>query len=216
MRNLPPGNYLPLGNNYILESKPTYFCILNNKKNMNNSSTWVIDPMHSEVLFKIRHLVISTVTGSFRKFEGKIITEGADFNNAKVYFTIDVKSVDTNQEQRDGHLQSGDFFEAETYPKISFESTSFVNKDERNNAMVGNLTMKDVTKQVELNVEHGGSEDNGHGILKHGFEVTGTVNRKEFGMSWNKLTDTGGLGLGEEIKLIANIQVAALVEVESV
>ncbi len=183
---------------------------------MSNSTTWAIDPMHSEVLFKIRHLVISTVTGSFRKFEGKIVTEGADFNNAKVSFTIDVKSIDTNQEQRDGHLRSGDFFEADKYPTINFESTSFVSKDESNFKMEGNLTMKAVTKAVELNVEHGGSEDNGHGVLKHGFEVTGTINRIDFGMTWNQLTDTGGLGLGETIKLIANIQVAELVEAAAV
>ncbi len=183
---------------------------------MSNSTTWAIDPMHSEVLFKIRHLVISTVTGFFRKFEGKMVTEEPDFSNAKVSFTIDVKSVDTNQEQRDAHLKSGDFFEGDTYPNISFESTSFVSKDESNYKMKGNLTMKGVTKPVELNVEHGGSEDNGHGILKHGFEVTGTINRMDFGMTWNVLTDTGGLGLGENIKLIANIQVAELVEAEAV
>ncbi len=183
---------------------------------MSNSTTWAIDPTHSEVFFKIRHLVISTVTGSFRKFEGQIVSEGADFNNAKVSFTIYVKSVDTNQAQRDGHLQSGDFFEAEKYPEIKFESTSFVSVDASNYKMIGDLTMKAVTKQVELNVEYGGSEDNGHGVLKHGFEVTGTVNLKEFGMSWNILTDTGGLGLGEDIKLIANIQVAELVATAAV
>lgn len=179
---------------------------------MANSTTWVIDPMHSEVLFKIKHLVISTVTGSFRKFEGKIVSEGDDFTNAKVSLSIDVKSVDTNQAQRDEHLQSGDFFEADKYPKINFESTSFVKTGGGDYKMKGDLTMKDVTKPVELTIEYGGSEDNGHGILKHGFEVTGTVNRKEFGMSWNKLTDTGGLGLGENVKLIANIQVAQLFE----
>lgn len=179
---------------------------------MTNSTTWAIDPMHSEVLFKIKHLVISTVTGSFRKFEGKIITEGNDFNNAKVSITIDVKSIDTNQSQRDDHLQSSDFFEAGTYPNITFESTSFVKTIGSDYSMSGNLTMKGVTKPIELHVEYGGSEDNGHGILKHGFEVTGTINRKEFGMTWNKLTDTSGLGLGEDIKLMANIQVAQLVE----
>lgn len=179
---------------------------------MTNSTTWAIDPMHSEVLFKIKHLVISTVTGSFRKFEGKIITEGTDFNNAKVSVTIDVKSIDTNQSQRDMHLQSGDFFEADTHPNITFESTSFIKTDGSDYAMTGNLTMKGVTRPIKLDVEYGGSEDNGHGTLKHGFEVTGIVNRKEFGMTWNKLTDTGGLGLGEDIKLIANIQIAQLVE----
>ncbi|WP_026451454.1 YceI family protein [Aequorivita capsosiphonis] len=179
---------------------------------MKNSTTWAIDPLHSEVLFKIKHLVISTVTGSFRKFEGKIITEGTGFNNAKVSIVIDVKSIDTNQSQRDEHLQSGDFFEADAYPNITFESTSFLKTDGNDYSMIGNLTMKDVTKPIKLDVEYGGSQDNGHGILKHGFEVTGIVNRKEFGMTWNKLTDTGGLGLGEDIKLIANIQVAQLVE----
>ncbi len=179
---------------------------------MTNLTTWVIDPTHSDVLFKIKHLVISTVTGSFRKFEGTIIVEGDDFNNTKVNFTMDVKSIDTNQAQRDGHLQSGDFFASDLYPKITFESTSFVNISGSDYKMGGNLTLRGVTKPIELNVEYGGSEDNGHGILKHGFEVTGIVNRKEFGMTWNKLTDTGGLGLGEDIKLIANIQVAKLVE----
>ncbi|MDQ2752538.1 MAG: YceI family protein [Bacteroidota bacterium] len=178
---------------------------------MTSTTTWVIDPMHSDVLFKIKHLVISNVTGSFKKFEGNIVTQGDDFNDAKVNFTIDVKSIDTNQAQRDEHLQTGDFFAADLYPQITFKSTSFVNVSGSDYKMGGNLTLRGVTKPIELNVEYGGSEDNGHGILKHGFEVTGIVNRKEFGMTWNKLTDTGGLGLGEDIKLIANIQVAKLV-----
>ncbi|MEO8852315.1 MAG: YceI family protein [Ginsengibacter sp.] len=179
---------------------------------MTNTKTWVIDEMHSDILFKIKHLVISNVTGSFKKFEGKIVTRGDDFSNAKVNFTIDVKSIDTNQAQRDGHLQTGDFFAADLYPQITFESTSFVNVGDSDYKMVGNLTLRGVTNPIELNVEYGGSEDNGHGVLKHGFEVTGVINRLTFGMVWNKLTDTGGLGLGENIKLIANIQVAELVE----
>lgn len=175
-------------------------------------TTWVIDPMHSEVQFKIKHLVISTVTGSFKKFEGSAITEGDDFNNAKVNFTMDVKSIDTNQPQRDGHLQSGDFFAAETYPEIKFESTSFTKENGNDYKMIGNLTMKGVTKPVELNVEYGGSEKDGRGNLKHGFEVTGKIKRKEFGMTYNAITEAGGLTLGEDVKLIANIQVAKLVE----
>jgi polyisoprenoid-binding protein YceI len=178
---------------------------------MANTKTWVTDPMHSEVLFKIKHLVISTVTGSFRKFEGKMVTQGDDFNDAKVTLAIDVKSVDTNQTQRDEHLQNGDFFSADLYPQITFESTTFKKTDGTDYKMTGNLTLKGVTKPVELNVEYGGSENNGHGVIKHGFEVTGIINRSKFGMTWNKLTDTGGLGLGEDIKLIANIQVAELV-----
>ena len=176
------------------------------------TTKWAIDPMHSEVQFKIKHLVISTVTGSFKKFEGIVITEGDDFTNAKVDFTIDVKSIDTNQPMRDGHLQSGDFFEVETYPEIKFQSTSFTKENGDDYKMIGNLTMKGVTKPVELNVEYGGSEKDRQGNLKHGFEVTGKINRKEFGMTYNAITEAGGLTLGEEIKLIANIQVAQLVE----
>lgn len=179
---------------------------------MKNKTTWAIDPVHSEVLFKIKHLVISSVTGSFRKFEGNVISEGTDFSNAKFSLSIDVKSIDTNQSQRDEHLQSGDFFEADTYPEITFESTSFLKVDTNNYKMIGNLTLKGATKPIELNVEYGGFENDGHGNVKHGFEITGTVNRKEFGMSWNKITDKGGLGLGEDVKLIANIQISKIVE----
>lgn len=179
---------------------------------MKNKTTWAIDSVHSEVLFKIKHLVISSVTGSFRKFEGNVISEGADFSNAKFSLKIDVKSIDTNQSQRDEHLQSGDFFEADTYPEITFESTFFLKVDNNDYKMIGNLTLKGVTKPIELNVEYGGFENDGHGNVKHGFEITGIVNRKEFGMSWNKITDKGGLGLGEDVKLIANIQISKIVE----
>ncbi|MFT3934533.1 MAG: YceI family protein [Chitinophagaceae bacterium] len=179
---------------------------------MATTKTWVVDPLHSEVLFKIKHLVISTVTGSFRKFEGKAVTQGDDFSGAKVNFSIDVKSIDTNQAQRDAHLHNGDFFDADTYPTISFESTSFTPAGEGEYKLVGNLTLKGVTKPITLKVEYGGAENDGHGHVKHGFEITGIINRPAFGMTWNKLTDSGGLGLGEDIKLIANIQVAELVE----
>lgn len=171
-------------------------------------TTWTIDPLHSEILFKIRHLVISTVTGSFQKFEGHAVSEADGFNNAKVYLTIDVKSIDTNQAQRDVHLQNGDFFSADLYPQITFESTSFVNTGGNNFVMVGDLTLRGVTKPVELNVEYGGSQRSLQGVVKHGFEVTGVINRMDFGMTWNVLTDTGNLGLGENIKLVANIQVS--------
>jgi polyisoprenoid-binding protein YceI len=179
---------------------------------MKNKTTWVIDAAHSEMLFKIKHLVISSITGSFRKFEGNVMSEEADFNNAKFLLRIDVKSIDTNQSQRDEHLQRSDFFEADTYPKITFESTSFLKVNNNDYKMIGNLTLKGVTKPIELNVEYGGFENDGHGNVKHGFEITGIVNRKEFGMSWNKITDKGGLGLGEDVKLIANIQISKIVE----
>lgn len=180
---------------------------------MTKTTTWVIDPMHSEMQFKIKHLVISTVTGSFKKFRGTAITND-DFNNARVNFTIDVKSIDTNQPHRDEHLQSGDFFESETYPEIEFDSTSFTKESGSDYKMTGNLTIKGVTRPVVLDVEYGGSQKDMYGNVKHGFEITGKINRKDFGMSYNAITEAGGLTLGEEVKIIANIQVAQLVEKE--
>ena len=170
---------------------------------------WAIDPMHSEVLFKVKHLVISTVTGSFKKFGGEVTSEGDNFENAEINFTMDVKSIDTNQAQRDEHLRASDFFDAESFPEISFKSTSFRKAKGEDFVLQGDLTMKGVTRPVELDVEYGGSEKDNYGNLKHGFEVTGKINRKEFGLTYNALTETGGLALGEDIKLIANVQVAA-------
>src|SRR5690554_344810 len=155
---------------------------------MTSTTKWSIDPLHSEVQFKIKHLVISTVTGSFRKFEGAVITNGEDFTGADVNFALDVASIDTHQQKRDEHLRSSDFFDTETYPKITFNSTSFV-KSGDDYKMAGNLTIKGVTKPVELNVEYGGSEKDGFGNLKHGFEITGKINRTAFGMTYNAITE---------------------------
>ena len=169
---------------------------------------WAVDPLHSEVHFKVKHLVISTVTGSFKSFHGELDTDGDDFNDGTIRFTMDVNSIDTNQPHRDEHLKNGDFFDAPAYPEINFISTSFQKNADGDYKLEGNLTMKGVTKPVHLNVEYGGSEKDGQGNIKHGFEVTGKINRKEFGLTYNALTETGGLALGEDIKLIANIQIA--------
>lgn len=172
------------------------------------TTKWAVDPMHSEVHFKIKHLVISTVTGSFKSFHGELEAPGDGFDDAVIRFSMDVNSIDTNQPMRDDHLRNGDFFDAQKYPEISFESTSFLKKPDGNYKLLGNLTMKGVTKPVQLDVEYGGSERDQRNNIKHGFEVTGKINRKEFGLTYNALTETGGLALGEEVKLIANIQIA--------
>lgn len=179
---------------------------------MENTTTWAIDPMHSEVQFKIKHLVISTVTGSFKKFQGTVITTGDDFNNAKVNFTMDVNSIDTSQSQRDQQLLGSDFFESAAYPEIKFQSTSFTKESGNDYKMMGDLTIKGISKPVVLNVEYGGSQKDMYGTIKHGFEITGKINRRDFGMVYNAITEAGGLTLGEEIKIIANIQIAQLVE----
>ncbi|MGZ3831693.1 MAG: YceI family protein [Mucilaginibacter sp.] len=172
------------------------------------ATKWVLDPMHSEVQFKVKHLVISTVTGSFKSFEGQFETEGDDFENASIDFSLDVNSIDTNQEQRDGHLKSPEFFDAETFPKISFKSTSFKKTGGDEYTLTGDLTIKDVTKSITLNVEHGGSAADFYGNTKAGFEITGKINRKEFGLTWDGITEAGSVVVGEDIKLIINAQFA--------
>ncbi|OCX54800.1 hypothetical protein BEL04_04495 [Mucilaginibacter sp. PPCGB 2223] len=170
---------------------------------MATATKWVLDPMHSEVQFKVKHLVISTVTGSFKTFEGTVTTQGDTFEGAEVEFSLDVNSIDTNQEMRDNHLKGPEFFDAEKYPKITFKSTSLTD-----DKLTGDLTIKDVTKTVTLDVEHGGSATDFYGNLKAGFEVSGKINRKDFGLTWNGVTEAGAVVVGEDVKLIINVQFA--------
>jgi len=170
---------------------------------MATATKWVLDPMHSEVQFKVKHLVISTVTGSFKTFEGTVTTEGDTFEGATAEFSLDVASIDTNQEMRDGHLKGPEFFDVEKYPKITFKSTSITN-----DTLTGNLTIKDVTKPVTLDLEHGGTATDFYGNLKAGFEVTGKINRKDFGLVWSGITEAGAVVLGDDVKLIINVQFA--------
>jgi len=167
------------------------------------TTKWVLDPLHSEVQFKVKHLVISTVTGFFRKFEGELSTENDNFSNASVSFSLDVNSIDTNQEARDNHLKSAEFFDAEQYPAITFKSTSFDGEE-----LKGDLTIKGITKPVTLEVEHGGTATDFYGNTKAGFEVTGKINRKDFGLTWDGVTEAGSVVVGEDIKLIINVQFA--------
>jgi polyisoprenoid-binding protein YceI len=172
------------------------------------ATKWVLDPMHSEVQFKVKHLVISTVSGFFKNFEGTLETENEDFQDAKIEFSLDVNSIDTNQDQRDGHLKSPEFFDSEKYPKISFTSTSLKKSGDDEFELKGDLTIKDITKQVTLNVEFGGSTADFYGNTKAGFEVTGKINRKEFGLTWDGVTEAGSIVVGEDIKLTINAQFA--------
>ncbi|MEO8416303.1 MAG: YceI family protein [Ginsengibacter sp.] len=170
-------------------------------------ATWLIDPAHSEVHFKIRHLVISTITGSFKKFEGSVESEKDDFSDAKIQFSAEVASVETNNDQRDGHLKSGDFFDAEKYPKISFVSTGVEKKSGDEYILKGNLTMRDVTNPVELKVEYGGTTQDSYGQTKAGFEITGKVNRQEYGLTWSGVTEAGGIIVSDDVKLVMSIQI---------
>ena len=169
---------------------------------------WSLDPTHSEVRFKIKHLMISNVTGSFNSFEGSAETEGDDFTKAKISFSADVDSIDTGNEQRDGHLKTGDFFEAEKFPKISFVSTKEEAGDEGSFSLYGDLTIKGITKNIKLSVEAGGIANDAYGNTKAGFTVTGKINRKDFGLTWSALTETGGLMLGDDVKVDIEVQFA--------
>lgn len=167
---------------------------------------WIIDTMHSEVQFKVKHLVISTVTGSFNKFTAALEAEKEDFTDAKVSFAADTDSIDTNNEQRDGHLKSDDFFGAAAHPQLTFVSTSLEKKSGSDYVLKGHLTIKGTTKPVELAVDFGGVAKDPYGQTKVGFEATGKINRKDFGLSWSAVTEAGGVVVSDEVKLILNVQ----------
>ena len=167
---------------------------------------WVLDPAHSELNFKIRHLMIANVTGNFKNFTSVVEADPADFGSAKIDFTAEAASVNTNNEQRDGHLQSADFFDAEKYPEIKFEANGMKKKGDDEYDLEGNLTMHGVTHPVKLKVEAGGIVKDGYGQTKAGFSVSGKLNRKDFGLTWNALTEAGGVAVSDEVKIIAEIQ----------
>ena len=178
-------------------------------------TNWTIDPTHSEIQFKVKHLVISTVTGSFNSFNGSLESEGDTFENAKVSFEADIDSITTNNDDRDAHLKSDDFFNAEEFPKMKFESTAFKSTGDSTFEMTGNLTIRDITKEITLDVDHGGIVEDPYGQTKAGFEISGKVNRKEFGLKWNAVTEAGSVVVAEEVKLHLNVQVVESVPVEA-
>lgn len=169
------------------------------------NTQWSVDPTHSEVQFKVRHLVISTVTGFFKKFDGTIEQTGEDFDGAKATFAVSTASVDTNMADRDGHLRSEEFFDSEKFENMTFEGT-FTKKDEDTYKVNGNLTIKGNSKPVELTAEYGGTMVDGYGQTKSGFEITGKINRKEFGLNWSAVTEAGGVVVGDDVKLHLNLQ----------
>lgn len=169
-------------------------------------TSWVVDPVHSKVNFTVEHLVISEVDGTFKSFEGKIVSSKENFIDAKISFSIDITSVNTDNENRDGHLQSEDFFYAEKYPKMTFESTSFKKIDDKHYTLEGNLTMRGVTKKVIFDVKYGGQAEDGYGNVKAGFIAKGSLNRVDYGVAWNSKTKQGGLTVGEEIEITLKLE----------
>lgn len=168
---------------------------------------WTIDPTHSEVHFKVKHLVISTVTGAFKSFEGTVESEKEDFSDAKISFSAAIDSLDTNNEQRDGHLKSPDFFDAAQFPNLTFANGTLTPKGDNEYVLTGDLTLKGVTKQVNLDVEFGGTSHDFYGNIKAGFDITGKINRQDFGLTWSAVTEAGSIVVSDEVKLNLNIQV---------
>ncbi|MEP7376230.1 MAG: YceI family protein [Chitinophagaceae bacterium] len=169
-------------------------------------TTWTIDTAHSEIGFKIKHLVISTVSGKFTSFEGKLEGDPSDLKNSKISFTADVDSIYTGNEQRDGHLKSADFFDTARYSKLTFVSTKIEHKDGSDYKVTGDLTLKGISKPITLNVEFGGIQNNFYGQTVAGFEITGKINRHDFGLTWSAVTEAGGIVVSDEVKLAINTE----------
>ncbi len=170
------------------------------------ATQWKIDPAHSEIQFKVKHLMITTVTGHFQQFDANAETDTEDFTKAKkIEFTADIHSISTNNEQRDGHLKSADFFNAEEYPQLHFVGDKYEGVGDIAK-LSGDLTIRGTTKPVTLNVEFGGIVMDPYGQTKAGFTVSGKISRKEFGLTWNAVTEAGSVVVSDEIKIHAEVQ----------
>ena len=167
---------------------------------------WILDSTHSELGFKIRHLMITNVSGSFKNFKAEVNTEETDFSTAQINLSAEMASISTNNEQRDAHLLNADFFEVEKYPELEFKSTKLEKIDSDTYSLFGELTMKGVTKPVRLSVEYNGLSKDPWGGERAGFVVNGKIKRSDWGVNFNGVLETGGVMLSEEVKIIGEIQ----------
>ncbi len=181
------------------------------KNNTIENMKWEIDPSHSEVMFKIKHLEIASITGRFDEIKGTAEAE-EDFENAVFSFSAAINSINTNSKNRDAHLKSADFFDAEKFPKISFYSTKFKRIGEASFEIIGRLTIKEITKPTILHLDYGGSNIDPWGNTKAGLKFKGIINRKDYGLSWNTALETGGVLIGEEVRINGNIELIKKLE----
>ena len=170
------------------------------------ATNWNADTMHSEIGFKVKHMMITNVSGSFGKFNASASTEGEDFTTATFEFAADVDSINTGVADRDAHLKSDDFFNAEKYPQLTFKSTSVQKKNDEEYVISGDLTIRDVTQKVDLNAEFGGIAVDPYGQTKAGFTISGKIRRSEFGLKWSAITEAGSIVVSDDIKLHSEIQ----------
>ena len=170
------------------------------------TSNWNFDQSHSSVAFSIDHMVISEVTGKFTEYTGSVSSAADDFQNANIDFVIEVSSINTDDVDRDDHLKGVDFFDVVNYPQITFKSTSFKKVAGKKHQLSGNLTMHGVTKAVTFDVNYGGTVVDPWGNTKAGFKITGELNRKDYGLTWSKALETGGLVVGNEVTLTVRVE----------
>ena len=176
------------------------------EKTSKNAAKWVLDPTHSELTFKVKHLMISNVKGEFKSFSAEIDQE--DFAKGRVKVTVDTASIFTNNTDRDNHLKSGDFFDVEKHPAMTFTSTAFTKVDDDEYKLKGVLEIKGISKEVELDVEFGGTNKDPWGNMKAGFSFSGKINRKDWGLNWNAALETGGVLVSDEVKIAGEVQFA--------
>jgi polyisoprenoid-binding protein YceI len=169
------------------------------------ATKWSLDKAHSNVKFSVTHMVVSEVEGSFKTFDGSMENTKPDYSDAKIVFTVDVNSINTDNENRDKHLKSDDFFNAEKFPQMKFESTSFAPLGNNKYKLNGNLTIRDVTKPVSFDVTYGGSINTQRGA-KIGFKATTTINRFDYNLKWDKATETGGLVVSKEVEIAIKLE----------
>jgi polyisoprenoid-binding protein YceI len=174
----------------------------------NAQTTWNLDNSHTNVKFSVTHMVVSEVEGYFKTYTGKVVTNSADFNGANIDFSVDVNSINTDNTDRDKHLMSDDFFNAEKYPKMTFKSTSFKKISGNKYELIGDLTIRDVTKKVTFEVTFGGIAKDPWGNTKAGFKAKGKINRKDYKLMWNVLTEAGGMVVSDEVEIVINLELA--------
>jgi polyisoprenoid-binding protein YceI len=172
-----------------------------------STTVWTVDPAHAELAFSVRHLMINNVRGRFGKVEGTVVVDNADLNKSKVDVTIDVSSIDTRQEMRDNHLRSADFFEAGTYPTMHFVSKRIVGDVTKDFQIVGDLTIRGTTREIDLKAQLEGRGKDPWGNERAGFSLTGSLNRHDYGLNWNQALEAGGVTVGAEVKITIDVEI---------
>jgi len=172
------------------------------------NTNWNIDPTHTNVKFSVTHLMVTEVDGNFKTFDGKVVAPTPDFNNASVEFSVDVNSINTDNTDRDNHLKGDDFFNAAKYPQMTFKSSSFKKVKDNKYELIGDLTIRDVTKRVTFDVKYNGIMKDPWGNTKAGFQGKGKLNRKDYNLKWSVLTEAGGMVVSDEVEIVVNIELS--------